>query len=69
MGERKPPSWEEIRELIQRVDEMCRESETVRNRADSAMKRRPIWPERRRVDRVYDSPECSPDLGNRPSEG
>jgi hypothetical protein len=69
MAERKPPSWEDIKELIERVDEVCRESERTRNYADRAMKRTAIWPERRRMDRPYESPHHSSDMGNESSEG
>lgn len=48
MAERKPPSWDDIRDLIAQADEACRESERQRNRADSTMRRRPVWPDHRR---------------------
>ena len=44
MSDRPHPPWEDIKGLIERVDEICRESERTRDRADHAMRRRPIWP-------------------------
>jgi hypothetical protein len=45
MPDRPAPPWEEIKGLIARVDEICRESAQTRDRADHAMRRRPIWPD------------------------
>jgi hypothetical protein len=45
MNDRPPPPSEEIRRIIDRVDEICRESERTRSRADDSMRRRPIWPD------------------------
>jgi hypothetical protein len=38
----------EIRQLIEALDQACRESRQIRQRAEEAMKRRVSWPERRR---------------------
>ncbi len=46
-GEPKPPSWEEIQHLIERVDQVCRESEAVRMHAERSMRRRDFWPDYR----------------------
>ena len=62
MAERNPPSWDEIRGLIERVDEVCQESERVRDHANHSMRQRPFWPERRRTVR-------SPDDKPPPDEG
>jgi hypothetical protein len=43
----KPPSWEEIQILIERADEVCRESEQLRARFERARKRPDFWPDRR----------------------
>ena len=51
MGATKTPSWEEIRRLIDRVDEVCRESEVTRAHAERAMRRRDFWPDRDQVAR------------------
>ena len=59
MADRQPPDWEEIRGLIQRVDEVCRESELIRDRAEEAMRHRPFWPDRRRRPRI-DAPTVPP---------
>ena len=66
MAERNPPSWDEIRGLIERVDEVCKESEKVRDRADHSMRQRPIWPDRRRAGRSLDPPS-PPDDGKKPT--
>jgi hypothetical protein len=50
-----PASWDEIKGLIERVDEVCREAERARNQADDAMRRRPFWPDRRKTPRDSDS--------------
>lgn len=52
--ERKPPTWEEIRELIQRVDQVCRESEYLRAQAERARNRPIVWPDRRHSPRQHD---------------
>jgi hypothetical protein len=65
MAERKPPSWEEIRGVIQRVDEICRESERTRREVERAMKRRRTWPEQSPAD--TDEPDDG-SMGN-PSPG
>lgn len=51
MAESQPPSWDELKQLMKRVDEICRESERVCDRADDLMKQKPFWPERRRTPR------------------
>jgi hypothetical protein len=61
MAERKPPSWDEIRGLIDRIDEICRESERTCARADASMKQRSAWPDRRPVSAPPEG-EDSPDV-------
>jgi hypothetical protein len=53
----KPPASDEIAGLLDRIDEVCRESERVRKGVEHSMKSRPFWPERRRTPRSADSPE------------
>jgi hypothetical protein len=48
MEDRKPPTWDEIRGLIDRVDAVCRESEQVRAHAERIMRRPKVWPDRRK---------------------
>ena len=43
----KAPTWDEIRSLIERADEVRRESEYLRAQAERARRRPDIWPERR----------------------
>ena len=43
----KVPTWDEIRSLIERADEVRRESEYLRAQAERARRRPDIWPERR----------------------
>jgi hypothetical protein len=62
MAERKPPSWDDIRGLIERVDEICRESERTRSQAEHSMKQRPVWPDRHRNPRHPDEGNDSPDV-------
>jgi len=52
MGAREPSWSERIRDLIDEVDRVRRESERVRGHAEDAMKREPIWPERRHSSRI-----------------
>lgn len=40
-----------IRALIEEVDRVCRESETVTSRIDESMKREAFWPDRRKSHR------------------
>jgi hypothetical protein len=56
MDERKPPSAEEIKGILERADEIRHESERVRDRADHAIRQRPFWPDRRRTGRSADHP-------------
>jgi hypothetical protein len=65
MAEREAPSWEEIRGLIERVDEVCQEAERVRDRANDSMRERPFWPERRRTARP--AKPRDPDIGKTPT--
>jgi hypothetical protein len=60
MAERNPPSLEEIKGLIERVDEVCRESQRVRDQANHSMRRQAFWPERRRTVRLPE-PSAPPD--------
>lgn len=52
MAEKKPPGWDEIKGLIEKVDEICRESQQIRDRAEDSMRRKPFWPERRKEPRT-----------------
>ena len=56
MADSGPPTWEDIRGLIDRVDEVCRESESLRARAERALRRPQIWPDRRTAPHSYDEP-------------
>ena len=56
MNDRHPPPWEEIRRIIDRVDDICRESERTRNRADDSLRRRPVWPDTPADDGSPDEP-------------
>ena len=47
MARPKPLSWDEIHRLIERADEVRRESEYLRAQAERARRRPDIWPERR----------------------
>ena len=47
MAGSKPRDAGDLRDAIQRLDALCRESERVRRYAEQAMKRRQSWPERR----------------------
>jgi len=64
-GESKPPSWEDIQHLIDRVDQVCRESEALRMHAERSMRRRDFWPDwrhpARRHDPGADGPSGQPD--------
>lgn len=50
----KPPTWDDIQHLIERVDEVCRESELLRAQAERQMRRRDFWPDRRQSPRRHD---------------
>ena len=50
----KPPSWDEIRALIERADEVCRESEHLRDQFERARKRPEFWPDRRQPARTHE---------------
>ena len=60
----KPPSWEEIRILIERADEVCRESEQLRAQFERSRKRPEFWPDRRGPARTHESG----DTHDRPNE-
>jgi len=53
MGAPKPPTWDDIQHLIERVDEVCRESEMLRAQAERQMRRRDFWPDRRQPPRRH----------------
>jgi hypothetical protein len=53
MEERQPPTWEEIRSLIEKVDQVCRESEYLRAHAERVMKRPMVFPDRRHEPRKH----------------
>jgi len=48
MTARKASMSAEIRQLIEALDQACRESRQIRQLAEEAMKSRVFWPERRR---------------------
>ena len=50
----QPPTWEEIRALIERADEVCRESELLRVQAARQRHKPAFWPERRQPARKHD---------------
>jgi hypothetical protein len=52
MSERKPPSWDEIRTVIEQIDEVCRESEYLREQAARAKQQPEFWPDRRNPGRT-----------------
>jgi hypothetical protein len=52
MGTREPSWSERIRELIEEVDRVRKESERVRGHVEDAMKRERIWPDRRQSSRI-----------------
>lgn len=52
----QPPSWEEIRDLIAHVDEVCRESEYLRAHAERVMRRPTVWPDQRHEPRTHSEP-------------
>ena len=54
----------DLRDAIQRLDALCRESERVRRYAEQAMKRRQSWPERRWSRSWDDSPVAPGDSFN-----
>jgi hypothetical protein len=45
--ERERPESAVIREMVERVDGIVRDAESVRAHVDRAMRRRPFWPDRR----------------------
>jgi hypothetical protein len=68
MGEEKPPVSGEIKGIIERVDEICRESERIRDRADHTMRQPPIWPDRRKTPRWDDEPARPADKGDKKND-
>ena len=54
MADQKAPTWKDIRGLIDRVDEVCRESEYLRDRAERGLRQPQFWPDRRRQPRTHD---------------
>jgi hypothetical protein len=64
MAEPKPPASDEIKGIIERVDEICRESERIRDRANHTMRQTPFWPDRRKTPRFDDQQPPSSDKGN-----
>ena len=66
MDERKPPSSEDIRGILERADEIRQQSERVRDRADHVIRQRPFWPDRRRSVRSADEPG-TPDSRKNPT--
>ena len=51
----KPPTWDDIRRLIERADQVCRESERLRAQAERARQRPQFYPDRRQPSRVLDT--------------
>jgi hypothetical protein len=45
------PRPDQIRALIEEVDRLCRETETVTNQIDQSLKRDAFWPDRRKKSR------------------
>jgi hypothetical protein len=43
-----------LRDLLSRIDEIFRESRSIRERIGSAQSRRPEWPDRRDVSEMFD---------------
>jgi hypothetical protein len=66
MDERKPPSAEDIRGILERLDEIRHESERARDRADYAMRQRPFWPDRRKTT-VSEERSEAPDRRKKPT--
>ncbi len=56
MSDRDASAFDEIKGIIERVDEICREAERMRDHADHAMRQRPVWPEPARSERVTETP-------------
>jgi hypothetical protein len=52
MSERKKPTLDEIRGLIEQVDGRLREAEQLRSHVNERNRRAPGWPDRRRAARV-----------------
>jgi len=52
MGAREPSWSERVRNLIEEVDRVRRESERVRGHAEGSMKKERIWPDRRQAPRM-----------------
>ena len=44
MGERRVPELQEIRELISKVDKVCREAEHIRAQSEQSHRRPATWP-------------------------
>ena len=63
-GVPKPPSWDDIQHLIDRIDQVCRESELVRAHAERTMRRRDFWPDRRQPPRHHNYTPDPPDSGD-----
>jgi len=59
MAGQQPPTWDDIRSLIERADEVCRESEYLRAQAERARHRRDFWPERRQPARKHGRQDVS----------
>ena len=53
MADPKTPTWDDIRGLIDRVDEVCRESEYLRASAERGLRRPHVWPDRRHEPRTH----------------
>jgi hypothetical protein len=60
----KPPSADEIRGLIERVDGELREAERLRSHADERTRRKPFFPDRRRTPRIPAGRDREPSSGD-----
>ena len=60
MSGQTPPTWAEIQDLIDRVDEVCRASEFARAQAERALRRPPVWPDRRQPARKHPQLDVDP---------
>jgi hypothetical protein len=60
-GAPKPPTWADIQHVIDKVDQVCRESELVRAQAERSLRRRDFWPDRRQPPRHHSHPQKTSD--------
>jgi hypothetical protein len=55
------PDHDRVRELLNRLDEMQRESEFIRDRIARIKRESPEWPDRRRRSRLFDRSPSEPE--------